>query len=258
MIKQPRVPKLIRTRVRKNVQQTSNQARTIVNKTSVSLASATTTNANRSALLQAVRHAHDLWRMQAKFKNITINAVSAIGTPGCLDGPDLDILIARAPTVVTMPGSMGDLRDAVAEGVDACFENWQDHVTVPGLPWYPAFVAFPGPMAPPMPNVPFPLIALASSGMAKITSQAQLKQAIGNALPAGLKTTKVEDFISDISLRLSIYFLRWLASQTVTQVLGKGPVPTFAPPYVPVGPVVGGTIISTPGHLSNGALPMIV
>jgi hypothetical protein len=33
----------------------------------------------------------------------------------------------------------------------------------------------------------------------------------------------------------------------VTNVLGTGPVPTFAPPYVPVGPVVGGVGNMTPG-----------
>jgi len=35
----------------------------------------------------------------------------------------------------------------------------------------------------------------------------------------------------------------------VKGVLGSGPVPTFAPPYVPVGPVLGGTAISPPGAL---------
>ncbi|MBL8485091.1 MAG: hypothetical protein JNJ60_23045, partial [Rhodocyclaceae bacterium] len=33
----------------------------------------------------------------------------------------------------------------------------------------------------------------------------------------------------------------WLGGTIVRNVLGSGPVPTFAPPYVPVGPVVGGT-----------------
>ena len=33
----------------------------------------------------------------------------------------------------------------------------------------------------------------------------------------------------------------------VTNVLGTGPVPTFAPPYVPVGPVVGGVGTMMPG-----------
>jgi hypothetical protein len=31
--------------------------------------------------------------------------------------------------------------------------------------------------------------------------------------------------------------------------MGSGPVPTYAPPYVPVGPVVMGDNIATPGHL---------
>jgi len=36
----------------------------------------------------------------------------------------------------------------------------------------------------------------------------------------------------------------------VTNVMGMGPVPAFAPPYVPVGPVVGGSIL--PGqHIAS-------
>jgi len=39
----------------------------------------------------------------------------------------------------------------------------------------------------------------------------------------------------------------WKISTMVTNVLGTGAIPTFAPPYVPVGPVVGGIGIMTPG-----------
>src|SRR3569623_1370390 len=39
----------------------------------------------------------------------------------------------------------------------------------------------------------------------------------------------------------------WKVSTLVTNVLGTGPVPTFAPPSVPVGPVVGGVGTMTPG-----------
>ena len=39
--------------------------------------------------------------------------------------------------------------------------------------------------------------------------------------------------------------------QQVMLVLGKGPIPTFAPPFVPVGPVVSGDNIAAPGHLST-------
>jgi hypothetical protein len=41
----------------------------------------------------------------------------------------------------------------------------------------------------------------------------------------------------------------------VVGVLGQGPVPSFAPPTIPVGPVVGGSVIPTPGHLALGPQP---
>jgi hypothetical protein len=42
-------------------------------------------------------------------------------------------------------------------------------------------------------------------------------------------------------------FKVWQASTMVTQVMGTGPVPTFAPPYVPAGPVLGGVGTMPPG-----------
>jgi len=39
----------------------------------------------------------------------------------------------------------------------------------------------------------------------------------------------------------------WKVSTMVTNVMGTGPVPTFAPPYVPVGPVVAGVGTMIPG-----------
>jgi hypothetical protein len=43
----------------------------------------------------------------------------------------------------------------------------------------------------------------------------------------------------------------WLPQQQVMLVMGKGPIPTFAPPFVPVGPVMGGDNIAVPGHLMS-------
>ena len=42
----------------------------------------------------------------------------------------------------------------------------------------------------------------------------------------------------------------WKTKTMVTNVLGTGPVPSFAPPYVPVGPVVAGVGIMPPGGFS--------
>ena len=204
-------------------------------------------------ILDAIGFAHNMWKLQAKFQNLQIMAVSAIGTPGCLDGPELESLIKNAPMVAAYTGNKAKYRDAVAAGVSKCFKDWQGQVMVPGLPWYPAFAAFPGPMAPPMPNIPTPLIACPSAMMSKIVAPMDMKQAMIDALDGGIKDKDkdkhYEALFDAIATVLSLAFLMWLPMQQVMLVLGKGPIPTFAPPFVPVGPVVGGDNIAVPGHL---------
>ena len=39
--------------------------------------------------IDKTKMAVDMWRLQAKFKDLKVMSVSAIGTPGCLDGPKL-------------------------------------------------------------------------------------------------------------------------------------------------------------------------
>jgi hypothetical protein len=203
------------------------------------------------AMFDAVQFAHTMWKLQAKFKDLKINAVTALGTPGCLDGPELESLIKNAPMVAAFTGNKAKWRDAIAAGVSKCFKNWQDMVTVPGLPWYPAFAAFPGPMAPPMPNVPMPLIACISGKMADIVAPMTMKSEMENALDGSLKDPDkhYEALFDGIATVLSMAFLCWLPQQQVMLVLGKGPIPTFAPPFVPVGPVIMGDNLPLPGHL---------
>ncbi len=205
------------------------------------------------AILDAIGFAHKMWRMQAKFQNLQIMAVSAIGQPGCLDGPELESLIKIAPQAAAFTGNKAKYRDAVAKGVSKCFKDWQGQVMVPGLPWYPAFAAFPGPQAPPMPNIPTPLIACPSAMIARITVPMQLKSEMVNALDGGVKNDdkdkQHEALFEAIATVLAMAFMVWLAAQQVMLVLGKGPIPTFAPPFVPVGPVVMGDNIAVPGHL---------
>jgi hypothetical protein len=207
------------------------------------------------AMIDAVVFAHNMWRLQAKFQNLIINAVTAVGTPGCLDGPELESNIKNAPSCAAFSGNMAKHRDAVAKGVSKCFKDWQDKVMVPGLPWYPAFAAFPGPMAPPMPNIPTPLIACPSAMMASIITPFPMKNEMGSALDGDLKSKDpdkhYEALHEAIATVLALAFIMWLPSQMVMLVLGKGPVPTFAPPYVPVGPVLMGDNIPLPGHLMS-------
>ncbi len=204
-------------------------------------------------MIDAVQFAHNMWRFQAKFQNLKVMALSAIGTPGCLDGPSLQSGIKTAPSCAAFTGNRAKYRDAVAKGVSTAFKSWQDNVMVPGLPWYPAFVAFPGPQAPPMPNVPTPLIACTSSRLSDITAPDTMKREMIGALDSELKDSdpdkQHEALFDAIATVLALAFLMWLPMQQVMLVLGKGPIPTFAPPLVPAGPVVSGDNIAVSGHL---------
>jgi hypothetical protein len=205
-------------------------------------------------MLDAIKFAVDMWRLQAKFKDLKVMSVCAIGTPGCLDGPKLDI--KNAPQAMSMKSWGDNIQkwiDAVADGVADCWEQWQKKVMVPGLPFYPAFAAYPLATAPPLPNVPFPLITCPSPMMTKMTPT-QLQDAMVGKLDSSIKDEdsdkQYEACFGAIGTALSVAFLMWLPSQQIMLVMGKGPVPTYAPPYVPVGPVIGGDNIAAPGHLA--------
>jgi len=63
------------------------------------------------------------------------------------------------------------------------------------------------------------------------------------------KTKQYEALHDSIATVLALAFLMWLPMQQVMLVMGKGQIPTFAPPFVPVGPVVMGDNLPIPGHL---------
>lgn len=190
-------------------------------------------------ICNAIISAWNDWKMKASLEGVRIDA--AIATGGTVAAPSFDSLIwAHAPH---SPGWESDLSTAIAKGLGMCWDNWRRSVSVPGLPWYPAFVAFPGPKAPPMPNVPTPL--------------AMLRQDVTRLAPSQVKSVMLNcrrqphayslELFDAIASAVSAAFLQWLPSQQVMLVMGRGPIPTFAPPYVPVGPVVGGDVV-TPNY----------
>ena len=205
------------------------------------------------AMIDAVGFAHNMWKLQAKFKDLKVNAVTALGTPGCLDGPELESNIKNAPMCASFTGNKAKHRDAVAKGVSKCYKDWQDKVMVPGLPWFPSHAAFPGPMAAPVPNIPMPLIVCPSAKCTDIMMPSAMAKAMDDALDGGLKdkdkTKQYEALHDAIATVLSLAFVMWMPMQQIMLVMGKGPIPTFAPPVVPVGPVVMGDNIGAPGHL---------
>jgi hypothetical protein len=197
-----------------------------------------------NGIIDAIEFGFNQYRQSAGLVDVQIQAVTATG--GRLRGPALDGLIVRAPSVAGWAGWKAVVRDAVAKGMEHQWSALANSVTVPGLPWYPAFAAFPAPTAPPMPNIPTPFIALPHDAMA--TSVQNLKAAMCSALHGSMAYHT--EFFDSIATGLQLPLQMWKASQMVALVLGTGPIPTFAPPYVPVGPVVGGTIVPGP-HINS-------
>jgi hypothetical protein len=204
--------------------------------------------------LNNIKGAIDSWRAKAKLKDLKVMSVCAIGAPGCLDAPD----IKNEPSFSSWQGKEDNEKKyikAVVTGFSKKWMEWAGKVMVPGLPWYPAFAAFPLASAPPMPNIPMPLITCPSAMMASLAVFAQIKDAMVKELDGGVKDKdkdkQHEAIFETIAFPLATNFLLWLVSQQIMNCLGKGPVPPYAPPYVPVGPVVGGDNIAAPGHIAG-------
>ena len=86
--------------------------------------------------------------------------------------------------------------------------------------------------------MPTPLSVLC--GNPEALSAPRLKASIREALGAQAKDPEalaaIDAFADDFANRFS----KFVGSTKVSNVMGTGPVPTFAPPYVPCGPVVNG------------------
>lgn len=127
--------------------------------------------------------------------------------------------------------------EPLARAWNAWFEGYQVQLT------YPGFAAIPAPMAPPTPCLPQPMKAGSSLNAQRLTSvslEREIKSALGKAGSESGAAAAVNEFATWFSDRFST----WVSSATLTNVLGQGHVPTFAPPYVPVGPVVGDVLLT--------------
>jgi hypothetical protein len=190
----------------------------------------------------AICQAWSTWQTACAMTGVMI--FGPVATMGQLVGPPwLPLIMGSAPksTPMELRYSM-----AIAMTISNAWMQYTATVKVPGLPWYPAFAAFPGPVAPPMPNIPCPVIALAQVTV-PVSKMALKGQMIGNlGDPMALHHVQLFDSIADAFEKV---FLVWQGTTQVTNVLGFGPIPTFAPPIVPVGPVVGGSGNMPPGGL---------
>lgn len=191
-------------------------------------------------ICDAICSAWSTWQSAATMVGVVINAVTATG--GQVVGPPLTpLILAQGPK--DGPSAL-KYTTAIASVIGTAWLSYTATIKIPGLPFYPAFAAFPSPVAPPMPNVPVPLIALTQVA-ASVSASALKGQMVGQlGDPMAPFHKELFDCVSGAFEKMH---LMWQGTTMVTNVLGTGPIPTFAPPYVPVGPVVGGVGTMTPG-----------
>lgn len=193
-------------------------------------------------ICSAICSAWSQWQSLASMTGVMIMGPTA--SVGQVLGPPLmPLILASAPMSTPMEIKFSN---AIATAISNGWMSYTATIKIPSLPWYPAFAAFPGPVAPPMPNIPAPVIALTQVTV-PISKMVLKNQMIGLlADPMAKHHKELFDCVADAFEKC---FQIWQASTMVTNVLGMGPIPTFAPPVVPVGPVVGGVGNMPPGGL---------
>jgi hypothetical protein len=188
----------------------------------------------------------DQWRLDAELQDVRIVGGLAIGTAGALRSSTGFAATIRARLIHAHAPE--PLAHAVSEAIWQAWTSWADKVMIPGLPWYPAFFAWPGPVAPMMPNAPSPLSACVSSGLNAMLPQ-QLSAAITTRL-TGTTIAGSDAGIGTLATQVSAAFIQWLAGTYVMMAFGSGTT-AVAPPFVPVGPV-NGAVVHSRGCLAAG------
>lgn len=191
-------------------------------------------------ICSAICSAWGQWQSAATLTTVSITGPVAMG--GMVVGPPwTPLIMASAPKA-----SPQELKysNAVASVLGTAWLSYTATIKVAGMPWYPMFAALPSPVAPPTPNIPCPVMALVQvpASLAPPLLKTQMQAALAD--PMAPFHGQLFEAVADAFDKC---FKIWQASTMVTNVLGTGPVPTFAPPYVPVGPVVGGMGNMTPG-----------
>jgi hypothetical protein len=182
------------------------------------------------------------WQRSATITGIAINGPTASG--GRLVGPPLEpLILAKGPKKTPMERKYTRV---IANVIGTAWLEFTQTVLVPGLPFYPAFAAVSSPVGPPSPNVPVPFAALTQVPFpisSFVTKQAMVAQLADPRAPLH------KELFDAIGYAFEICYGIWRIKTKVTNVIGTGPVPTFAPPVVPVGPVAGGVGTMAPGGL---------
>lgn len=184
------------------------------------------------AARNATKHGLNTWISSADVEG------KVAGTAGFVDGEWLlnhvfDI-VGSIHDAMRQAGAPEDAATAVAQEVTVAWKTWIRGYKSGNFLAFPAFAAWPAAVAPVTPATirSFSLRLGVSTGDNAITQElaGKLKARLPNQ-PSG----EIDQYASWLAGR----FRAWKADAYLKDLKGGGPVPSFAPPYIPVGPVAG-------------------
>lgn len=132
------------------------------------------------------------------------------------------------------------LIQALLGSVHLQLRDWGDNYRSTQPLAYPAFAAWPGPTADNVPSVPVPVgVAGGSLTVNSEVRSAKIEQRVRATLGGLADEPGASEAIRSFSTSAAAHIAHFLAT-TKLLVLGGGRAPTYAPPRVPVAPVVDG------------------
>lgn len=192
----------------------------------------------------AYRVAVNEWIGKARIQGGTVKGPSAVLTPGSL----VSETNIEARMVQILGGSRvpRDIAAALARVLAGAWNEWAAGYQIQIPKAYPSFAAVPGRVAPPTPASQAPPLSQGNSRGEASLKAPLLTQRLAAALgmPAANAAGGSSDAVKNLASWVEGSFSEWKAGTTMVGLIGKGPVPTFAPPYVPVGPVIAGENMS--------------
>jgi len=195
---------------------------------------------------EAFRVGVNEWIGRARIQGGKVSGPSAFLTPGSLvSDTNLELRVLQILVGSQVPR---EISAALAKILAAAWNEWAAGFQMQLPTAYPSLAAFPGPFAPPTPAAGTPPVSQGSSaGEASLKAQL-LANRLGSALrmyPTKLLGENQDQAIGSLANWVEASFNEWKNHATLVGLMGRGPVPMFAPPYVPVGPVISGDNLST-------------
>lgn len=208
--------------------------------------------ATRAAFAKAI----DDWIVASRVQGGSVQGPNAELTPGSLGSAvDLERRMLQVLQGERVPAAVAR---ALAQELGGAWRAWADgfRLSLPGA--YPRLGAVPGPAAAPTPSArsAYPIARGTSTGEHRLKA-ATLSRRLHSALRlhGGRDAAGRERAIQELASWVEASFREWKRTAQVVGLMGRGPVPSYAPPYVPVGPVVMGDNVGTPGHTAAIAGP---